>query len=323
MSKAESPDTYVRDRATDELSEREAERELAALAGELAQHDAQYHGADAPTISDAQYDALKRRNLALEQRFPHLQREDSPSLRVGYTPLEKFEQLRHAQPMLSLKNAMDDDEVAEFVRSVRKFLGTAEDAVVAFTAEPKIDGASLSLRYEGGKLVSAATRGDGAVGEDVTENARTIPDVPQVLHGDVPDVVEVRGEVYMSHADFAALNERQLAAGGQAFANPRNAAAGSLRQLDSSITARRPLRYFAYAWGEMSALPADTQMGMLDAFERWGFRTNPLTKRFETIAGLIAHYNEIAADRATLGYDIDGVVYKVDDLALQSRLGAR
>ncbi|MEN0087672.1 MAG: NAD-dependent DNA ligase LigA, partial [Pseudomonadota bacterium] len=291
---------------------------------ELAGYDANYHGADAPTISDAAYDALKRRNLALEQRFPHLVREDSPSQRVGYKPLDKFDQLRHAQPMLSLKNAMDDEEVAEFVRSVRRFLGTAEDAVVAFTAEPKIDGASLSLRYEAGKLVSAATRGDGAVGENVTENARTIPDVPQVLSGDnVPDVVEVRGEVYMSHADFSALNERQAAVGGQPFANPRNAAAGSLRQLDSSITAKRPLRYFAYAWGEMSSLPAETQMGMLAAFEAWGFRTNPLTQRCESTGALIDHYNQIGADRATLGYDIDGVVYKVDDLGLQARLGAR
>ncbi|MEO0497746.1 MAG: NAD-dependent DNA ligase LigA, partial [Pseudomonadota bacterium] len=314
----------LRQRLPETLTADEAARELEALAVELSVYDAQYHGADAPTVSDAVYDALKRRNLALEQRFPQLVRKDSPSHRVGYTPLEKFEQLRHAQPMLSLKNAMDDDEVAEFVRSVRKFLGTPEDVTVAFTAEPKIDGASLSLRYENGKLVSAATRGDGAVGENVTENARTIPDVPQVLHGEnVPAVVEVRGEVYMSHADFQALNERQLAAGAQPFANPRNAAAGSLRQLDCAITARRPLRYFAYAWGEMSNLPSDSQMDMLAVFEAWGFRVNPLTVRCETTAALIEHYHKISDQRAALGYDIDGVVYKVDELALQDRLGAR
>ncbi|MEO0637598.1 MAG: NAD-dependent DNA ligase LigA, partial [Pseudomonadota bacterium] len=246
--------------SVDALDEASAAAELEALTKELADHDARYHGQDAPVISDAAYDALKRRNLAIEQRFPSLFRDDSPSLRVGYAPLDKFEQLRHAQPMLSLKNAMDDDEVGEFVRSVRKFLGLGDGEALAFTAEPKIDGASLSLRYENGRLVSAATRGDGAVGENVTENAKTIPDIPQILDGaSFPQVVEIRGEVYMAHDDFAALNERQIAAGGQPFANPRNAAAGSLRQLDSSITARRPLRYFAYAWGEMSEMPTTTQ----------------------------------------------------------------
>lgn len=226
--------------------------------------------------------------------------------------------------MLSLANGFADDDVRDFVGRIRRFLDLKADAEVALTAEPKIDGLSLSLRYESGKLVSAATRGDGEVGEDVTANARTVDDIPEALTGaDVPDVIEVRGEVYMRHADFAALNERQAAAGKPVFANPRNAAAGSLRQLDAAITKSRPLAFFAYAWGERTALPADTQMGVIEAFGRWGFQINPWMKRCETVEDLIAHYHAIEAERANLGYDIDGVVYKVDSLAPQQRLVRR
>jgi DNA ligase (NAD+) len=315
--------TKIRALPIDELDKSSAKLELAALAAELLEHDARYHGDDAPTVSDAEYDSLKRRNLSIEQRFPELIREDSPSKLVGYKPAEKFDQLTHPKPMLSLKNAMNDQEVGDFVRSVRSFLGMAEDSELAFSAEPKIDGASLSLRYEGGRLVSAATRGDGTVGENVTTNAKVIADIPQVLSGNPPEVLEVRGEVYMSHADFAALNARHEASGGQIFANPRNAAAGSLRQLDTAITARRPLRFFAYAWGEVSELPDDTQIGVVSKFESYGFTINSLMARCRSVEELIAHYQSIGDQRAELGYDIDGVVYKVDDLALQERLGSR
>nr|WMC95184.1 NAD-dependent DNA ligase LigA [Aminobacter aminovorans] len=309
------------DKPVDSLSETEAAAELARLAEEIAGHDLRYHAEDAPTISDADYDALRRRNLAIEQRFPQLVREDSPSKSVGAAVSEKFGKVTHVVPMLSLDNAFADEDVSEFVGRIRRFLRLSADEPVVITAEPKIDGLSLSIRYENGRLVTAATRGDGQVGENVTANARTIADIPNVLKGDFPEVLEVRGEVYMSHADFAELNRRNAEAGKQIFANPRNAAAGSLRQLDTSITASRPLRFFAYAWGEVSDMPADTQMGMVEAFKTYGFKTNPLMKVFDSVDGLLSQYRMIEANRAGLGYDIDGVVYKVDRLDLQQRLG--
>lgn len=309
------------DKPVDSLSETEAAAELARLAEEIAGHDLRYHAEDAPTISDADYDALRRRNLAIEQRFPQLVREDSPSKSVGAAVSEKFGKVTHVVPMLSLDNAFADEDVSEFVGRIRRFLRLSADEPVVITAEPKIDGLSLSIRYENGRLVTAATRGDGQVGENVTANARTIADIPNVLSGDFPEVLEVRGEVYMSHADFAELNRRNADAGKQIFANPRNAAAGSLRQLDTSITASRPLRFFAYAWGEVSDMPADTQMGMVEAFKGYGFKTNPLMKVFDSVEGLLSQYRMIEANRAGLGYDIDGVVYKVDRLDLQQRLG--
>ena len=304
------------------LTEAQARAELARLAAEIAHADALYHGADAPEISDADYDRLKRRNKAIEARFPHLVRADSPSLQVGARPAEGFAKLHHAVPMLSLENAFDDESITDFDASVRKFLGLGPQTPLAYTAEPKIDGLSLSLRYEGGRLVSAATRGDGAVGENVTENARTIDDIPQRLTG-APDLLEVRGEVYMSHPDFAALNARQRETGGKTFANPRNAAAGSLRQLDPEITRARPLRFFAYAWGALSEPLAETQGAAIARLGELGFSVNPLTARCDGPVEMLARYREIEAQRATLGYDIDGVVYKVDDLGLQARLGFR
>ncbi|MET3647406.1 NAD-dependent DNA ligase LigA [Phyllobacterium ifriqiyense] len=309
------------DKAVEKLTEAEAVEELGRLAAEIAQHDYRYNTEDAPIISDAEYDALRRRNLAIEQRFPQLKREDSPSNKVGASVSEKFGKVTHSIPMLSLDNAFHDSDVEDFVGRIRRFLKLGTNASVAITAEPKIDGLSLSLRYELGRLVTAATRGDGTTGENVTLNARTVASIPNVLDGNPPEVLEVRGEVYMSHADFAALNERQAKDGKPVFANPRNAAAGSLRQLDSTITASRPLQFFAYAWGEISEMPASTQMGMVEAFKAYGFRVNPLMQRFESVEGLVKHYHQIEEQRALLGYDIDGVVYKVDDLALQQRLG--
>ncbi|KAB0267017.1 NAD-dependent DNA ligase LigA [Microvirga brassicacearum] len=306
----------------DQLTPAAARLEHEALAREIAQHDRRYYEDDAPSVSDAEYDALRLRYEALEAQFPELKSTESLTRKVGSKPSEKFSKIRHRAPMLSLANAFADEEVEEFVERIRRFLQIKADAPVIFTAEPKIDGLSLSLRYEHGRLVSAATRGDGSVGEDVTANARTVGDIPQKLTGkDFPEILEVRGEVYLSHADFAAINERQAAAGKQLFANPRNAAAGSLRQLDPAITASRPLHFFAYGWGEISEMPADTQSGMIDAFRRFGFIINPLTRRCSTVAELLEHYRTIETNRANLGYDIDGVVYKVDDLNLQSRLG--
>jgi DNA ligase (NAD+) len=299
-----------------------ARARLAELAGALETANSAYYQKDAPVLSDAEYDALKRENAAIEARFPDLKRADSPTDQVGAEPAEGFSKITHAERMLSLANAFDDQDVADFVAGIRRYLGLAEDAALAFTAEPKIDGLSLSLRYEGGTLISAATRGDGVTGENVTANARTIADIPTRLDG-APDVLEVRGEVYMSHADFAALNDRQAEAGGKTFANPRNAAAGSLRQLDPEITRARPLRFFAYSWGQLSAPLAQTQMQAIERLATMGFQTNPLTRRCATLAEMLAHYASIEARRATLGYDIDGVVYKVDDLALQGRLGLR
>ncbi|MCZ4366744.1 NAD-dependent DNA ligase LigA [Sulfitobacter dubius] len=304
------------------LTKAQAETELARLAEVLSAANTAYHAEDAPEISDADYDALKRRNAAIEARFPDLKRADSPSEQVGAPVAEGFSKVRHAVPMLSLANAFDAEEVTEFDTRIRKYLGLGADAPLAYTAEPKIDGLSLSLRYEKGVLVQAATRGDGAVGENVTANARTIENIPQKLKN-APDLLEVRGEVYMSHADFAALNARQAERGGKTFANPRNAAAGSLRQLDAEITRARPLQFFAYAWGALSEPLAETQKGAIDRSAELGFSTNPLTALCDGPSDMIAHYEKIEAQRATLGYDIDGVVYKVDDLALQERLGFR
>ncbi len=310
------------DISVERLTEAQAKAELARLAEALARADAAYHTDDAPVMSDADYDALKARNMAIEARFPALKRADSPSDRVGAAPAEGFAKIRHAQRMLSLGNAFSAEDVTEFDARIRRYLGLSDAAPLAYTSEPKIDGLSLSLRYEQGRLVQAATRGDGEVGENVTANARTIKDIPEVLEG-APDILEVRGEVYMSHEDFEALNARQAAAGAKSFANPRNAAAGSLRQLDAAITAARPLRFFAYGWGEISAPLADTQMGAIERLAALGFQTNPLTRLCDGPAALLAHYREIEQARATLGYDIDGVVYKVNDLDLQARLGFR
>ena len=307
--------------AVGELTKSQATVELERLASEIAAHNRHYHTDDRPVISDADYDALKRRNLDIEARFPELKRDDSPSDTVGGGVLDKFEKVSHRVAMLSLDNAFSDEDVADFVDRVRRFLKMPESQPLALTAEPKIDGLSLALRYEQGQLVTAATRGDGAVGEDVTANARTIRDIPQTLKGNVPDVMEVRGEVFLTKSDFAALNERQAAEGKQIYVNPRNTAAGSLRQLDSSITASRPLKFFAYAWGDYSTLPADTQMGVVSCFQDWGFVVNPLMKRCDTVEDLLAQYRLISDERSHLAYDIDGVVYKVDDLSLQARLG--
>ena len=292
--------------------------EHAALAAAIASHDIAYHRDDAPLISDADYDALRARLNDIEAAHPDLQ---AKTAQVGAAPSEKFGKIRHAVPMLSLGNVFADADVADFCARVKRFLGLPETAPLAFTAEPKIDGLSCSLRYEHGRLTQAATRGDGFEGEDVTANVRTIAQVPQRLKGTAPDVLEIRGEIYMSHADFAALNARQLAAGKPLFANPRNAAAGSLRQLDASVTATRPLHFFAYAWGEASALPATTQGGMIAAFRAMGLPTNSLMALCDSPEKMLATYRAIEAQRASLGYDIDGVVYKVDDLALQNRLG--
>ncbi len=304
------------------LSKTEAQQELARLATLLLEANRQYHSEDAPSLSDAEYDALKRRNAEIETSFPHLKRSDSPSLQVGATPSEGFGKVAHAVRMLSLSNAFSDEDVGEFDDFIRKYLNVGPDARLAYTAEPKIDGLSLSLRYENGRLVQAATRGDGEVGENVTENARTIADIPQTLHG-APALLEVRGEVYMSHVDFAALNAQQEAKGAKTFANPRNAAAGSLRQLDPEITKARPLRFFAYAWGALSEPLAETQFDAISRLNALGFQTNPLTHLCHTPTELVAHYRSIEQQRATLGYDIDGVVYKLNDLALQARLGFR
>ena len=309
------------DTAVDALSKVEAEAELARLAEEIAAHDAAYYQQDAPLVSDGEYDALRRRNEEIEARFPELKRSDSPSERVGAAPTSAFGKVEHVVPMLSLGNAFDDADVTDFDARIRRFLNLEADAELVFTSEPKIDGLSASLRYEKGVLVQGATRGDGRVGEDITANLKTLPDIPHQLPTGVPDIVEVRGEVYMSHADFAALNARQEAAGGKIFANPRNAAAGSLRQLDPEITKQRPLKFFAYAWGDMSAMPANTQSGMMARFSEWGFSVNPAFVTAADTAGLLAHWAEIEGQRAALDYDIDGMVYKVDRLDYQNRLG--
>jgi DNA ligase (NAD+) len=308
--------------AVEDLTQAQAKAELTRLAQEIAEHDGRYYQHDAPTISDADYDALRIRNTEIEARFPALVRADSPSARVGSKPARGFAKLRHAVPMLSLDNAFSEQDVTDFVDRIRRFLRLAADEPITFTAEPKIDGLSLSLRYEHGELVSGATRGDGLEGEDVTANVNTLEDIPKQFGGrHVPAHCDIRGEVYMTKSAFLNLNERQKAAGKQVFANPRNSAAGSLRQLDTAITASRPLGFFAYAWGEMSELPAETQSGMLDWFTRVGFKTNPLTKRCRSVEELLAFHHEIELKRGALDYDIDGVVYKVDRLDWQERLG--
>ncbi|MCP5411939.1 MAG: NAD-dependent DNA ligase LigA [Alphaproteobacteria bacterium] len=308
-------------KSVDKLTASEAAKELERLAREIAEHDRHYYLQDAPVVSDADYDALRRRNAEIEARFPDLVRADSPSHRVGAQPSEKFAKVRHAIPMLSLDNAFSDEDVAEFLGRVRRFLGLGAEEDVAVMAEPKIDGLSASLRYEDGVLVQGATRGDGTEGEDITANLRTIADIPLRLSGNPPRVLEVRGEVYMTHKAFAALNRRQEKDGKPVYANPRNSAAGSVRQLDPRITASRALNFFAYAWGEISEMPSDSQHGMLKKFESYGFIVNPLVRRCETLDAVLKFYRGIEARRAKLGYDIDGVVYKVDSLALQERLG--
>ncbi|HKP78369.1 MAG TPA: NAD-dependent DNA ligase LigA [Phenylobacterium sp.] len=304
------------------LTEAEAAEELTRLADEIAAHDIRYHQNDDPTISDADYDALKRRNGEIEARFPHLVRENSPSLKVGAARSEKFKAVEHGVPMLSLDNAFADAEAVEFDARIRRFLRLSADELVGYTAEPKIDGLSCSIRYVKGDLVRAATRGDGRVGEDVTANVRTIGEIPHRLdRNDWPDEIEIRGEIYLGHEEFAALNEAAATAGQKTYANPRNAAAGSLRQIDPTITAARPLRFFGYAWGFSSEPIAETQWEALQKLKAWGFRTTPESCRVENAAGLLEAYAAMEQVRPHLGYDIDGVVYKVDRLDWQQRLG--
>ncbi len=305
------------------LSEADAANEMMRLARSISRHNRLYHAEDAPEITDAEYDALVRRNAELEAQFPHLVRRNSPSAGIGHevtaSPLSK---VQHEVRMMSLDNAFSDDEVVEFVTRVRRFLNLSEDAELTFTAEDKIDGLSCSLRYEGGKLVRAATRGDGQIGEDVTRNVAHVPDVPQLLPGKVPAVFEVRGEIYMSKQDFAALNVAQEKAGEKLFATPRNAAAGSLRQKDASVTGRRPLKFWAHGWGAASEVPEASQFAMMQRIAEWGFPVSPDLKLCSAVAELLQHYRSIGERRDHLPYDIDGVVYKVDDLALQARLGS-
>jgi DNA ligase (NAD+) len=308
--------------AVDDLTEKQAKAEHARLAAEIAAHDRRYYQDDTPTVSDAEYDALRQRYNAIEARFPQLRTLDSLTQRVGAAPSARFAKVRHAVPMLSLDNAFAEQDVVDFVGRIRRFLRLSDDEEIAFSAEPKIDGLSMSLRYEDGALVTGATRGDGSEGEDVTANVKTLKDIPHRLKGKgVPAVCEVRGEIYMTKAAFLELNRKQAEAGKQLYVNPRNTAAGSLRQLDPTITASRPLGFFAYAWGEMSAMPADTQSGMIKWFASCGFKTNPLTKMCRSVEALLKFHREIETQRATLDYDIDGVVYKVDRLDWQERLG--
>ncbi len=308
--------------AVDDLTEKQAKAEHARLEAEIGGHDRRYYQDDAPSVSDAEYDALRRRYNAIEARFPQLRTLESLTQRVGAAPSGRFAKVQHAVPMLSLDNAFAEEDVVDFVGRIRRFLRLPDDEEIVFSAEPKIDGLSMSLRYEDGALVTGATRGDGAVGEDVTANVKTLADVPKRLKGrGVPKVCEVRGEVYMTKAAFLELNRKQAEAGKQLYVNPRNTAAGSLRQLDPTITASRPLGFFAYAWGEMSEMPADTQSGMIKWLGSCGFKTNPLTKMCRSVEALLEFHRKIEAERATLDYDIDGVVYKVDRLDWQARLG--
>jgi DNA ligase (NAD+) len=317
MARRDKTDTSIED-----LSEKQAKAEHARLAAEISAHDRRYYQDDAPTVSDAAYDRLRQRYNAIEARFPQLRTAESLTQHVGAAPLARFAKVRHAVPMLSLDNAFAEDDVRDFVSRIRRFLRLPDDEEIVFSAEPKIDGLSMSLRYENGALVTGATRGDGSVGEDVTANVKTLADIPHRLKGrGVPAMCEVRGEVYMTKQAFLALNKRQAEIGGQVFANPRNSAAGSLRQKDPSITASRPLGFFAYAWGEMSALPADTQSGMIKWFASCGFKTNPLTKICRSVEALLEFHRQIELQRGSLDYDIDGVVYKVDRLDWQDRLG--
>ncbi len=304
------------------MSEAEAKKRIAFLSREIKAADDFYYREDAPIITDAAYDELRKELIALETENPHLITKDSPTQSVGAKPSGKFGKITHSVSMLSLDNAFTDEDVADFCARVKRFLSLDEAASMSFTAEPKIDGLSAALRYENGQLISGATRGDGKVGEDVTANLSTLDTIPKALKGEGwPDVLEVRGEVYIDHADFETMNETQVKAGKDAYKNPRNAAAGSLRQIDPTITAQRPLKFFAYTWGEISAPISGTQMGAVERFSEWGFETNPQMKVHHNAAEMIAHYHEIEEKRAGLGYDIDGVVYKVNDLALQDRLG--
>ena len=308
--------------AVEKLKAAEAKQELARLAAEIARHDRLYHQQDAPEISDADYDALRRRNDAIEARFPELRRPDSPTLRVGAAPATGFAKVTHARPMLSLDNAFDEADARDFVARIRRFLRLADDAAVELVAEPKIDGLSASLRYENGAFVQGATRGDGTVGEDVTANLRTIKDIPRKLSGTkVPQVLEVRGEIYMRRDDFMTLNAERAKAGEAVYANPRNFAAGSVRQIDPKMTAARPLRFFAYAWGEVSEPVAETHWNFLQRLKAWGFAVNPLAKRCPDIDAALAFYREVGDERAKLPYEIDGVVYKVNRFDWQDRLG--
>ena len=311
----------LRELSVAQMGDFDARIELAALAKEIAEHDKRYYQNDEPSINDGDYDGLRLRNANIEEKFPHLKRKDSPTDIVGSKPSQGFSKVTHAVPMLSLGNAFRDEDVSDFLERIRRFLGLEDSETVDIVAEPKIDGLSISLRYVNGKFVQAATRGDGQVGEDVTTNIRTLKEIPMELPGTVPDVVEIRGEVYMSKQEFAALNKQQLADGAKVFANPRNAAAGSLRQLDSSITKKRPLRIFAYAWGELSSPLATTQFNVIEKFKTWGLPVNPLTKVCSSVEGILALYNQINDERADLPYDIDGVVYKVNRLDWQERLG--
>ncbi len=303
-------------------SSADAAKELMRLANQIAYHNRLYHADDAPEISDQEFDALVRRNAELEAAYPELVRPDSPSAAVGHdvasSPLSK---VQHEVRMMSLDNAFSDEEVAEFVARVRRFLALPDDAPLAFTAEDKIDGLSCSLRYEHGRLVRASTRGDGQVGEDVTPNVASISDIPQQLAGSPPDLFEIRGEVYMARADFAALNAAQEATGGKLFANPRNAAAGSLRQKDAAVTAQRPLKFWAHGWGATSAMPGQTQAEIVDRFREWGIPVSPLFRCCDTLTDMFAHYETIGAARDSLAYEIDGVVFKVNRLDYQARLG--
>ena len=303
------------------LTSAQAAEELKALASEMAGHDVAYYQNDDPDISDANYDALRLRNQAIEERFPDLKRADSPSDKVGVTPESGFGKIQHSVPMLSLGNAFNVQDLEDFDTRIRRFLSLDEAETISYTSEPKIDGLSASLRYEKGVFVKGATRGDGQVGEDITENLKTLKDVLLTLPAGVPDIVEIRGEVYMAHQDFEILNRQQTEKGRKPFANPRNAAAGSLRQLDARITADRPLKFFAYTWGEMSDMPSDTQSGMITCFDKWGFTVNPDFKVFKDVAALNNHWRDIEERRSLLGYDIDGMVYKIDRLDWQSRLG--
>ena len=306
----------------EDLTQEQAAEELARLAAEIAEHDRRYHQDDAPTITDAEYDALRRRNAAIEEGFPDLIRADSPTGRVGAAPVDGFAKVRHAVPMLSLAKAYTDQDVVDFLERAKRFFERDKDFDIAFTAEPKIDGLSASLRYEKGVFVQGATRGDGSVGEDITANLKTIADIPKKLKGSGwPEVIEIRGEVYMTYAEFQALKERSAAAGGQDYVNPRNTAAGSLRQKDPSITASRNLKFFAYAWGYTTEDPAPTQFESVRKFADWGFAISPLMIRAKSVEELIAHYKLVEEQRSSLGYDIDGVVYKVDQLELQRRWG--
>jgi DNA ligase (NAD+) len=317
MARREKNETAVGD-----LTEKEAQAEHAWLEAEIAGHDRRYYQEDAPTVSDAEYDRLRQRYGAIEARFPQFRTRESLTQRVGAAPSARFAKVRHAVPMLSLDNAFAEQDVVDFVGRIRRFLRLPDDEEIVFSAEPKIDGLSMSLRYENGELVTGATRGDGSEGEDVTANVKTVKDIPHRLKGrNVPTVTEVRGEIYMTKAAFLDLNRKQAEAGKPLYVNPRNTAAGSLRQLDASITASRPLGFFAYAWGEMSEMPADSQSGMIKWFGSCGFKTNPLTKMCRSVEALLKFHREIEEERATLDYDIDGVVYKVDRLDWQERLG--